>query len=103
MQLMDKGSSSRCLSNARILYNPLNNNGLKLNWDIEGHITYILHQTILGLKYIHDNSQIHRDIKAGNVLLNSKGDGKFQFHAYEFIGTNIIVLMTSFNFNSKNR
>ena len=88
MQLMDKGSSLHCLQKARILYNPLNhdlngdgiaasaassseNTNMPGSIDLEKHITYILHETILGLQYIHSHGQIHRDIKASNLLLNS--------------------------------
>lgn len=44
--------------------------------DLEHHITYILHQTILGLQYIHSHGQIHRDIKASNILLDSAASVK---------------------------
>jgi serine/threonine-protein kinase OSR1/STK39 len=89
MQLMDKGSSLRCIQQAKIVYHPMNHDwqrkqqrledkdlaGIMSNKpttiDLEYHITYILHQTILGLQYIHSHGQIHRDIKASNILLDS--------------------------------
>lgn len=43
---------------------------------LEPHILYILQQTLLGLQYIHDNGQIHRDIKGSNILLNGAGEVK---------------------------
>ncbi|KAL4472278.1 hypothetical protein ABPG72_011639 [Tetrahymena utriculariae] len=42
----------------------------------EQEISAVLYQALLGLQYLHDNKKIHRDIKAGNILLNEKGEAK---------------------------
>eukprot|EP00736_Rhodelphis_marinus_P008235 Rmarinus@m.17198 len=40
------------------------------------HIQLICKATLQGLAYLHKNRMIHRDVKAGNLLLNTNGECK---------------------------
>jgi len=42
----------------------------------EEEIATVLYYTLKGLEYLHERRKIHRDIKAGNILLNMHGDAK---------------------------
>jgi serine/threonine protein kinase len=42
----------------------------------EDQIAVVLRDATKGLAYLHSMRKIHRDIKAGNILMNHKGEGK---------------------------
>ena len=42
----------------------------------EAQIRYICHEICQGLSYLHKSKVIHRDLKAGNVLLTSDAEVK---------------------------
>lgn len=63
--LMEKGS---CLRIMRVAKQQGRGEGLAEQW-----LGYVLFEILCGLGYLHDNGHIHRDIKAGNILLDPDG------------------------------
>lgn len=68
MPMMDKGSCYFVLRSLRKMGRIHDGEGLP-----EDCIATIMRELLQGLDYIHGQGQIHRDVKAGNILLNSEG------------------------------
>lgn len=66
MPLIDSGSVYDVMKTVR----PSNDPGIS----DEAVIATILKETLEGLHYLHSNGQIHRDIKAGNILIDKAGN-----------------------------
>ena len=60
-QLMDKGSCLRVMHVSKAMGN---GDGMNEDW-----LAFILREALQGLRYLHDNGQIHRDIKSGTIML----------------------------------
>ena len=54
----------------------------------ESQIKYVCREMCKGLKFLHENKVIHRDLKAGNVLLTLDGEvkiGEFNSCSFHFL------------------
>ncbi len=76
MEYMNMGS---CLRVMNISKKKGKKEGLLEKW-----VAYILHETLQGLAYFHSSGQLHRDVKAGNILLSS--DGRVQLADFGVAG-----------------
>ncbi|KAA6373300.1 MAG: putative Serine/threonine-protein kinase [Streblomastix strix] len=61
------------LCEAGSLYNLYEKTKIPLD---EQQISFVMREALKGISYLHENKVIHRDIKAGNLLITANGDIK---------------------------
>uniref|UniRef100_A0A8C9ZDT8 non-specific serine/threonine protein kinase n=1 Tax=Sander lucioperca TaxID=283035 RepID=A0A8C9ZDT8_SANLU len=62
----------------------------------EPQIRVVCKQTLQALVYLHDNKIIHRDLKAGNILLTLDGDVKLgKVHIFSRMAPEVVMCETS--------
>ena len=54
----------------------------------EEQIAVVCKFSLKGLEYLHSIRKIHRDIKAGNILLNDRGRAKLGFFFFYYFPIN---------------
>lgn len=69
----------------------------------EPQIAYVCKHMTEGLSFLHKNKIIHRDLKAGNVLLTMEGGVKLGkiLLGLIFNGTYLLKIISFFNFFSR--
>ena len=65
----------------------------------EDQIRTVCKQTCLALQYLHQNKIMHRDLKAGNILLTANGDVKLGNIACFVINKHFHCLRSGFSRN----